>query len=67
MVENVANVKATISEKLKDFFPQLQNPNSFRLREKLSEKLTIAFHDAAPLNKYQMHDDKEIAIQIIPE
>ena len=36
--------------------------NGFRLREKLSDKLTQVYADEKILSSYSMHDDKEIAI-----
>ena len=38
--------------------------NGFRLREKLSDKLTQVYADEKILSSYSMHDDKEIAIQL---
>jgi hypothetical protein len=43
----------------------LHSPDQMILREKLSEKLTLVFDDNFPLEKYSMHDDKEIGIQIV--
>lgn len=43
------------------------DPCKMRLREKLSEKLTVVFDEDKVLSHYQMFDDKEIAIQIVEE
>lgn len=37
------------------------------MREKLAEKLCSVYHDEKVLESYQMHDDKELAVQIVPE
>ena len=58
ITENVGAVKQYLSQKL-------QITGNFRLREKTAEKLTVAYNDGEKLQKYGMHDDKEIAVQMI--
>ena len=68
-LDSVAKVKETLSQKLSELFPEhegLKDPSNFRIREKLADKLVQVYHDDRILNTYSMHDDKEIAIQFLP-
>lgn len=58
--------KQLIIDKLGSALPTV-DPKQIRLREKISEKLTQVYDDSFPLEKYQMHDDKEVALQIVPD
>jgi len=40
------------------------DPSQVYLREKHSEKLTMAYLPSKVLSQYNMHDDKELAIQV---
>jgi len=77
-LDTVATIKRAVAAKLielSDSIPQLsdahklllQDPQNFRLREKLSEKLAQAYHSDKTLTGYSMHDDKEISIQFLTE
>lgn len=56
-------MKKKLLEKFGDFYPQLKE--GFRMREKLSDKLTQVYADDKILSSYSMYDDKEIAIQLV--
>jgi len=44
------------------------DPTRIRLRERSGDdKLTTVYHDNRELSRYNMYNEKEIAIQIIPE
>ena len=67
-LDKVKDVKAAIMPKLLELYPQLAEGNiKIRLRERLADKLCQVYHDERVFDSYQMHDDKEISIQVLHE
>lgn len=63
-------IKGQIIKRIDEAFPNLGlgllNPRQIRLREKSGEdKLTQVYHASREMNRYQVYDGKEVAIQII--
>ena len=63
-------IKGQIIKRIDEAFPNLGlgllNPRQIRLRDKSGEdKLTQVYHDSREMNRYQVYDGKEVAIQII--
>ena len=68
-LDKVKLVKEKILPQLRETYPQHFSGEkiTIRMREKLSDKLCQVYQDEKILEAYSMHDDKEIAIQVVTD